>query len=221
MKETSGVRRRRRETMRKTHIGVVLALALSFVLVLAVMPAEAGKPDKPGKPPPSGPGPGTTCALSDFDHFKATASEDFTITLGPGTDHGKTMACIDVWPQSQGPWKVTWSINEGETIRSLGLIPRDSFGPGDSCGGLQFRKNIPSEPIRLPPDPVLYPTSPYGDSIPLPYVNACGTDFAELVNGDFYDYAGVEVPSPLALTVGVSGSKGLVVTLQVDLPSTE
>jgi hypothetical protein len=220
MKETSEARTRRREAMRKTNLGVMLALALSFVLALAVLPAEAGKPDNPGKPARSGPGPGTTCAMSDNNYFKMEAADDFTIELGPGTDNGN-LACIDVSPEFEGPWFVTWSINEGETIRSLGLIPRDSFGPGDSCGGLQFRKNIPSEPIRLLPDPVLYPTSPYGDSIPLPYANACGTDFAELVNGDFYDNADVDVPSPLALTVGVSGSKGLVVTLQVDLPSTE
>jgi hypothetical protein len=218
MKETSGVRTRRRETMRSTHLGVVLALALSFVLALAVLPAEAGKPDKPGKPAPSGPDGGTTCAaLSDDNHFRMEATGDFTIELGPGTDNGN-VACIDVSPQFEGPWSVTWSINEGETIRSLGLVPRDSFSPGDSCGGLLFRKNLPSEPIRLPPDPVLYPTSPYGDSIPLPYVNACGTDFAELVDGVSYDYPDEEVASPLVLYVGVSGSKGLRVTLHVDLP---
>ena len=66
--------------------------------------------------------------------------------------------------------------------------------------------------------PVLCPTGPYGDSIPLPYVNACGTDFAELVDGVSYDYPDEEVASPLVLYVGVSGSKGSKVTLHVDLP---
>lgn len=203
--------------MRRTHLGVMLALALSFVLALAVLPAEAGKPDKPGKPEPSGPDGGTTCALSDDNYFKMEATGDFTIELGPGTGNGN-VACIDVSPEFEGPWFVAWSINEDETIRSLGLIPRDSFSPGDSCGGLLFKNNVPSESIRLPPDPVLYPTSPYGDSIPLPYVNACGTDFAELVDGVSYDDADVEVASPLVLYVAVSGSKDLIVTLNVDLP---
>ena len=196
----------------------IVLMAVAMALVMAV-PVNAAKPNcdvddthpscKSDEPPLAG----FTCKAKSFgEAYVAEEFLDFDIPLSRVT----SSACIDVWPEFEGPWFVTVTVNSG-VLRQLTVIPRDSHGPGDSCGGLGFNKKPPSF-FQLPPDPTLYPDSPYGETIPLPYVNACGTDFAEWVGDVYYDTADETVPSPFALLVFVGGSKNLDVTLSVDLP---
>jgi hypothetical protein len=161
----------------------ITLLALAVILVIAA-PAGADKPncdpddpnytpdrpacasDKPGDESPMG---GTMCDPAGYpEGINGVQDADFTFTLEgkrPGT-------CIDVLTDTAGPWEVTVT---GEGARYLGLIPRDSFAPGDSCGGWLLR-NAAS----------IYGSSPhilgYDGSVPAATINACGTEWAEWVD---------------------------------------
>jgi hypothetical protein len=172
------------------------ATVLIVMLVVALIPVTASAKKRPPEPPEAG----TTCEFAPFDTERLEAIGDIDITLSSET-FGK--ACIDWWPDPDGELEVTVTVNEG-VLRKLVLIPRDSI-PGDSCGdGLFFNKekDIPTDPIPLP-------------DIPPPTVNACGTELAEWVDGTIYYEADSLVDSPLALAVGIGGSRDLEVRLEV------
>ncbi len=158
--------------------------------------------------------------------------DDFTFTLG-GKQDG---TCIDVI-SAPGPWHVTIT---GEGARYLGVIPRDSIGPGDSCGGWLLRSTIydygEDNPLIL---------GYFGDddaqSIPAATINACGTDFAEWIELEYltgseqqaHCYEGiktndkclvteqVDVTHPLVLQVFLRGSANGKTIFEVDLPQIE
>lgn len=200
--------------MRRIYV-VLLVMAMGFVMV---SPVGAAKPDCTADPThpsckdddePLG---GTTCAewLGVPEDLK---TGDFDITL-----RGKNAsACVDVMA-IQGSWTVGIDIESGEgTVRFLRLLPRDSIAPGDSCGGFEFRRNIPESVVLPGPD---HPLDLDGDGmIEGAYVNSCGTQFGELVGGFYYDKVREDIPSPLAFQIDMAGRENAVVTLHVDLPS--
>lgn len=159
----------------------IALLAVALALMVAA-PAGADKPicdpddpdytpghpacqeEEPGEDVPLG---GTMCDPDGYPPgIDGIQHDDFTFTLAgkkPGT-------CIDVLTTIEGPWEVTVT---GEGARYLGLIPRDSIGPGDSCGGLLLRNraNIYGAHILG-----------YNGSVPSATINACGAEWAEWVD---------------------------------------
>ena len=107
------------------------------------------------------------------------------------------------------------------TFRSLGLVPRDSISCGDSCVGGSLRRHTDGATIVLPGPDNDYDQD--GDvMIEAAYVNSCGTQFSEWmdVNGTLTEFVDADptVTSPLALQVGMTGSKDAAVLLHVYLP---
>ncbi len=209
---------------------MIVALAL-FALVVATVPAGARPPEGKGKPGPTDDtalGGGTMCDPAGYpldetgEKLVGVQTNDFTFTLG-GKQDG---TCIDVI-SIEGPWKVTIA---GDGARYLGVIPRDSIGPGDSCGGWLLRSTIydygKGTPLILG----------YNGIVPAATVNACGTDFAEWVDIELEGLTpdkdcvvldeglclvGAElptVPHPLVLQVFLRGSANGTTTFEVDLP---
>jgi len=197
--------------MKRLWIG---AMAIGM-LVLMTLPAVATPPDGHGNPHETtttvaGGLAGTTCGE------EAVPDENgvFTIEL-TGADP-KDGTCLDVWAD-EGEWTVDVAINAG-TMRRLLIIPRDSVGPGDSCGGYDFRRNVPSTFVLPGPN---HPMDLDGDGfIEGSYVNSCGTQFGEWVDGYADPIFSVDesIPSPLALIVLMEGSRDADVTLTVHLP---
>ena len=171
---------------------------------------------KPGKGPDKAPLAGTTCAGRVSPNLPT--ADGFPIDLA-GKEAG---ACVDVsnvtpgeWVDSSGeplPWEVTVTVTNG-TLKSLLVILRDSVAPGDACGVPDyFRGNITGSET----DPAtLTLTLPGADG---DYVNACGVEWAEKVEGEYYDDIDTTVDSPLAFLVFARGSRDLAMTLDVDLP---
>jgi hypothetical protein len=206
----------RRVWIALTVISVALVMALPVgAEVDCLNPKFAANPtcEDPVDPPPidDRPGAGHTCT----DDGKSVAG-DFRITLSGRSDG----ACIDVSAKS-GPWTVDVEIVSG-SVRMLLFVPRDSIGPGDSCGGYEFRSNnVPSQFV-VPFE---------GGSIPGSYVNSCGTEFAEWVNVlnsdsglyelTYFDAVDEDIESPLALQIMTAGSKDSSMTLTVDLPGVD
>lgn len=225
----------------KNRTTMIVALAL-FALVVATLPAGAKPPEGKGKPGPSDDTAlgGTMCDPAeyprDIEYVDGALNpedgvweDNFTFTLS-----GKSESvCVDVISE-KGPWEVSIT---GQGARSLLIIPRDSWAPGDSCGGWILRNTIydnerGDEPLILGYD------DGAGQSVPRATVNACGTDFAEwvdadLVNGPDDDLCVVydvdedlclveaklpNVTHPLVLLVGHRGSANGVTTISVDLP---
>jgi hypothetical protein len=190
----------------KESIARRLATVLIVVLVVALIPFTASAKKRPPEPPQAG----TTCALSTItaDWYTAEVSadfDDFDIPLGgvdplSGEDN-PTKACIDWLPGDAGDWEVTVRVDKGD-LRKLVMIPRDSM-PGDHCGDVVSFNRHPPGSFTLP-------------GLPEPYVNACGLDFAEWVDGELIEVENKEIPSPLALAVGIGGSRDLEVTLHFD-----
>ena len=116
-------------------------------------------------------------------------------------------ACIDVM-SDEGVWTVDIQLLAG-TVRSMGLIPRDSVAPGDSCGGVILSRG--DIPLSI------------GGEIPLSvegaYVNSCGVDFEELIDGTTYATVNDQIPSPLAFQASMAGSKDAHVILHVHVPA--
>lgn len=201
---------------------VVIAIALALAI-----PAVAGKPDKPGKPEPPGENlVDTTCAAQvdvwDAVGYVAEGATSFTVSL-VGKD---VTACWDVM-SGEGSWQIAVNVNQG-TLRSLLVVPRDSIGPGDSCGGVSLRGNpIPSQTLTLPfADDI--PRNTDGD-IEAAYVNACGTDFDEVIDGEerfdigaIFNQEGEVIaitdPDPLAVQIMMQGSKDADVDLVFTIP---
>lgn len=170
---------------------------------------------------------GTMCDPSDYpSELGGVQTNDFWFTLSGKHDD----ACIDII-STEGPWKVTIT---GGGARHLGVIPRDSVAPGDSCGGYILRGDdiYGNNPLTLG----------YTGVIPAATINACGADFGEWVNinleglnpalvndgghcetiiGDqCYVATQVNVTQPLVLQAFLRGS-GDTTTIHVDLPPTE
>ena len=222
------------------RIGVAL-LVIAMALVIASPAGIAKPPPCPDgsaeRPCPTEPvddqGGGITCAehatsrgqkglITDVvDHYVDGQYDHFDIELS-----GKNLgiggrACIDVW-SDEGVWTVDIEILEG-TVRSILLVPRDSV-PGDSCGGVSLsRRDIPLsiDLPQVPPPDYNWPNSDFdGDGmIEGAYVNSCGTDFAELIDGTTYTTVNDRVPSPLAFQAGMTGSRDAHVILHVHVPA--
>lgn len=208
---------------------------LSVALALAVAaPAGADKPNcdpddpnyTPGHPTcqdDSGdelPFGGTMCNPAEYpEGIDGIQEKDFHFTLEgkkPGT-------CIDVLTDIAGTWEVTVT---GEGARYLGIVPRDSIAPGDSCGGWLQRSAAN-----------IYKThtlSAYGGPMPAATINACGTEWTEWVDIDLpglvpeVDCVAVDgdqclvadaldIPHPLALHVFMQSGGGST-TFYVNLP---
>ncbi len=181
--------------MRRFTIGfTVVVLVLLFASVAGAVPPDPCEKDLNHPlctdPPPSTtttappsttttqpdlPPGGTMCDPDEYPknpdgtfQIEGIQETDFTFTLTgkkPGT-------CIDVLTTIAGGWEVTVT---GEGARYLGLIPRDSIGPGDSCGGYLLRNAAN-----------IYGSSPhilgYEGSVPAATINACGAEWAEWVD---------------------------------------
>jgi hypothetical protein len=207
---------------------------MAMALVIA-SPAETAPPnldceEKPNHPacqedPVDEQGGGITCA----EHATSKGQEDLITDVEVHDDHfdielsGKNVrACIDVM-SDEGVWTVDIQILEG-TVRSVGLIPRDSVAPGDSCGGISLARGDVPLSINLPvvpPDDYDGPNPDIdGDGmIEGAYVNSCGIDFAELVDGVSYSDFETEIPSPLAFQASMTGSRDAHVILHVHVPA--
>ena len=209
--------------------------ALALVLVIAA-PAGAVKPDctDPNSTHPSCqddsddelPLAGTMCDPEEYPRnpddetfqLEGVQTDDFTFTL-----YGKKPAtCIDVL-SDEGLWEVTVT---GEGARYLGLVPRDSSTPGDSCGGWLLRSEAN-----------IYTThtfSAYGGPMPAATINACGTEWSEwvdlttpglipeihcgVIDGDRCKVVdALDIPHPLAFHVFMQSGGGST-TFYVDLP---
>lgn len=196
---------------------LVTLVAVSLTLTLPAT-ARAGKPDWAGGKQDE-PVAGTSCA--DYygdDYGYGVPSDDFTFTLG-GKDSGyPSAACIDVMA-NEGEWRVETTVASG-TVRGLLLAPQDSFSPGDSCGGVNASRVKSGAVFTLPgPD---HPNDVDQDGmIEAAYVNSCGTDFAETVDGVVLEEADPGTPDPLAFRVFMTGSNDALVIVHVDLPPTQ
>ncbi len=213
----------------------IMLLAVAMALVIA-LPAGAGKPccnpdgcgddpytkDHPAcgeddPDPVSDDWGGHTCVDykllnpdSDWIAFDPVDA-DFVLTLNGG-DKG----CVDVIAHA-GVWLVDVTTDGG---RGVMMIPRDSFSPGDSCGGAIINGD-PTGDYTLPlaADP--------RTEIPASTVNACGTEYGEQsiarVDGVWVDYGLPEMNrtddvDPLAFIVSAGGSPKSTTTISVDLP---
>jgi hypothetical protein len=208
---------------------LIAAIAIVIAVPVSAAPPCSEKPNHPkcipddsGElPPQDAPLSGTVCDPAEYpDGIVGIQTDDFSFTLS-GKNDG---TCIDVI-SDQGPWEVTIT---GTGARFLGVIPRDSIAPGDSCGGYQLRGGSDiygSNPLILG----------YNGEIPAATINACGTDFGEWVNKDLpglnpdIDCAVIEgaeclvakqikVTQPLILQAFLSGTADGETTISVDLP---
>lgn len=167
---------------------------------------------------------GTVCDPGDYpEGIDGVQYDDFTFTLGSGDGPFQASVCVDV-VSNEGPWSVTIT---GHGAKNMVIIPRDSAGPGESCGG--YRRHSSGQ---------IYGSSPlvlgFGGVVPAATINACGVEFAEWVDLTTpglipevhcaaFDEAGrclvteqVDVTHPLVLLVHLSGSGST--TFEVDLP---
>jgi len=196
----------------RNRIWIVL-LIMAVAIVMAI-PAGAAPPcsvnpnhpncipDDPTDPPPDdGPLAGTTCnAIGEWGEPVQSGTYITEIL----TEN----ACIDVMADP-GVWTVEVVDESGDgTLRWLSLVIRDSVAPGDACDSVAYRRDIPSK-ITL--------DGFESDGIAGAWVNSCGTDWAEWVGDDYYDYEDTDVESPLVLQVFMSG-KDEKVTLTIDIP---
>ena len=205
----------------------IVMLTLATALVIAV-PASA-KRDNPGRSDPE-PLAGMTCVSPWWDGDIKDEdgdgwSDDFVIVL----DAKHQNACIDIMTDTPGTWNITVEVTGGDGARTMTIIPRDAYAPGDSCGGEGRRGSSIYDPWVLPhPDDIRF------DVIPASTVNACADDdqagigyFAETVErldpDGIIETQIVSKPStelhPLAFLVFTQGLRGAdEVTLTVDLP---
>jgi hypothetical protein len=213
-----------------TIIGIAALMTITSV-ALGAPGGSPGKPDKPAEEPIAGltctqnsDGTGTPWYLNPDIKY-----DDFSFVLDRDTSH----ECFDVIPPEAGIWRVTVTAT-GSGTRSLTIVPRDSVGPGDSCGGVQLRGDaIYAGDIALP-DPSDTRFDDFnGGVIPLATVNAClgNADFGAGETGEFselVDRAGVltiehdPIPGevhPLALQAFAGSFKrGSSILVEVDLP---
>jgi hypothetical protein len=214
---------------------------MAMALVIASPAGVAGRPPCPDgsnqRPCPTEPvddqGGGITCA----EHATSKLQENLITDLKAHDDHfdielrGKNVrACIDVMAD-EGVWTVDIQLLEG-TVRSMGLIPRDSVAPGDSCGGVILsRPDLPLS-IDLPQVPPPDYDGPNPDidgdgNIEGSYANSCGESFGEWVDVKvdgvekrvFYEKENTNIPSPLAFQASMAGSKDAHVILHVHVPA--
>lgn len=175
------------------------------ILVVTAM-ALTTAPGAGAKPPPwaGGGGDGLEGGTACLESINVDSADVFTGEpigpLGAGTH------CVDVSGVVPGSWSVGYEVDQG-SLRSLIVQVRDSVAPGDVCLDARFGKNDPM------PSPIEFDVSA-GD-----WVNACGTQFAEVIDGQDYWNEDPDHQSPLALLFWVDGSKDLAVTFDVNVPT--
>lgn len=191
--------------------GMLIPLLAALLLVAAPAVAKKGG----GKGPPDGPTGGYTCSGEEFtarEAFSGVIADDsygdgvadFTVTLDRSTDS----VCIDVIAPA-GKWLVNVT---GSGARGLTLVPRDSFSPGDSCGGasLSAKSVYGNLTLPLPIDS--------REEIPAATVNACGVVYGEWIAGELViEQTGVE--HPLVFQAFLTGGGKASTTISVDLPA--
>lgn len=186
--------------MKRTWI-MLLAVAMALVIAL---PAGAVKPDKPDKPEPKPEG-GYTCA----EYYGYTTSDpvDFGSEGGSFTLDivNREVACVDVIAPA-GDWKVT--VNDAIGVRRVTIRVQDSVAGGDVCG------------IHVDPEEnMILGALADGDFFTLEgiqdaHVNACGTDWAEWIDGDLRTDVASGEAHPLAFLVfGGRGTFTITVTV--------
>ncbi len=186
-------------------------LILAILMLLAIAAPAAAKPPNcdanPDHPACGGGGDepaqaGTTCAEFAGDGYLINAfNSDFDFTLTAALDD----ACIDVSKvDANGTWTIDFKVTAG-SLRELIVSVRDSAAPGDGCDEARLRPSDSMGTIILNPNAA--------DT-----VNACGTEYGEMVNGEYF-YQATDDKSPLAFIVWTRGSKDLVVDLTVDYPN--
>lgn len=185
----------------------LVVLIVGALPLAATVTAAAKKPPK--DPSPAEPIGGYTCAESGYDqssHGLVFSDTGFSLTLTGRSDG----MCVDVMTGAAGVWKVTVT---GHDVLSLLVVPRDSYSPGDSCGGVRVRS--PELPLLQDlPDP----SDPrHALGIPASTVNACGTTFGEWRDGMLVMDQTAE-PHPLAFRIDMTGRPRAEATITVDLP---
>jgi len=179
----------------------IILLAIAVALVMA-LPAGADPPhkDKPDKPDGPGLPPGMTCVEHGYVQPEGYGgSGPFTLTVGKGE-----LACVDVIAPA-GDWAVY--VAEAIDVRSAVIRVQDSVAPGDFCNPPQFEGPLSTEgSVTL-------------EDIPAATVSACGTQYAELINGEAV-FAQTGDSHPLSFFVmGSNGKKGNTFTIEVTPPS--
>jgi len=132
---------------------------------------------------------------------QAEASDDFPI---PEQKTG--FYCVDVSDVEPGLWNVDINVKEGR-LRSLILQVRDSIAPGDLCEDVRYRRVLAPSILHAVLD------VPGGD-----WVNACGIEYAENINGTDYRWEDTGTRHPLAFMVWAEGSKDLLIEFWVNIP---
>jgi hypothetical protein len=213
----------------------ILLVAALLVVPLLVMGGASAKvdcdarpehPTCPGVPEPPDDGDvlgGYTCEQAGHNqadyaetHGLAFADGGFSFTLSGRTD----TVCIDVNTDGPSRWYVAIG---GSGVRALQLIPRDSYAPGDSCGGVDLRGGA------MPPLPFTQGLPDYddtrADAIPESLVNACGTQFGEWLDTDgdgtldHNELGQTGQPHPLAFVASIRGASDSSVAISVDCGS--
>lgn len=164
-----------------------------------------------GKPAPSQGG-GRTCAENygeaEYAAMLATHQVQFTSSGFTFVLNGKAdQVCLDVLHGTAGVWEVQVDGNGGTVqLNRILIVPRDSYAPGDSCGGVDLRQ------VTLPLNQQLPLVIPAGT------VNACGTQYGEWINGNLEMTATGE-PHPLAFFARMEAKASTAsVTVAVTLP---
>ena len=190
-------------------------LILAVLMLLAVAAPATAKPpncdDNPSHPSCGDPGEeevpaGTECmeSIKLGDDMLADATDtDFDFSVDAQTPN----ACIDVSKvAASGTWTINFEVVSG-SLRELIVSVRDSVAGGDLCAEARLRRpSDQSGNIALHPDAA-------------DFVNACGTQYGEIVDGTTYNTVEPGIQSPLAFLVWARG-KDLVIEFSVNFPNT-
>ena len=147
-----------------------------WIICMAVAAGAAAGSDGPGGfagKPPTQPLAGYTCEEMGVDqasHGLSLTPTGFTFTLGGKSDS----MCVDVpadLADAAGVWTVTATATGPSSVWLL--VPRDSYSPGDSCGG----RGPAVADVPAGAAPALLDER--NRVIPAATLNACGVQFGE------------------------------------------
>ncbi|MEE8332197.1 MAG: hypothetical protein V3R84_10555, partial [Acidimicrobiia bacterium] len=149
------------------NIAMVLALALSLVLITAVVPVAAkGKPDKP--PIPDHPD-GLTCAEAEYGGYE----EAQTLTDGGVLEVGADRVCVDWTTTEESEWVVT--VADPGRAKDVIMSLRDSH-PGDFCwqGKIDLKRGATEVTMAH-----TMGSNATGGAIPKSVTDACGDVYTD------------------------------------------
>ena len=189
----------------------IVVVVLAMAMVWALAPAGLAKKGGGGPERTVGQPPGVTCVSPEqWEQPPYIDNGSFTVTVTKG-------ACVDLVWNHEGMWDVEVVDLEG-SVSELLFVVRDST-PGDNCGeGKRIRgKDLVGVVTSIGP-------------VPASMVNACGTEWSEiliedvvlddgtLLHGGDETFLEIDQPHPLAFQAAIVAGKGSV-TLEVRLPS--